>query len=383
MTSVEDSISDLTIAGGVLLAVPLVTVFLRCYVRIWLVKAFGWDDGLMVLAMCFHIVLSICVIGAGVVGIGEGGRVTPQSLVAMMKYWWIGVLAQAYAADTCKISICIFLLRVSARMVYKWIIYGVAILSVLLAIKSTAIQLVQCQPIDYFWLRFDPMTTVEGSCFSAETYRVLTYVYVSIAGTSDLVLGLLPVFIVRKLQISLFMKVQIAVILGLAWVASIALFVRLAYTGQYGGLNMTNDVNFAIWSAVEPSLGITAASLATLRPLFKKCHPRSSQDDESPSSERARRPLRRHGVHDLSYPLTTLGSSIQSRIRRDKWGSTVREFETQQSREADTTHSQERLHLERQETLAVSDDPPRLGVYATYLASQPSDVEPVRADERV
>lgn len=36
---------------AVFLAVTSITVLLRCYVRLRLVKAFGWDDGLMVLAM--------------------------------------------------------------------------------------------------------------------------------------------------------------------------------------------------------------------------------------------------------------------------------------------------------------------------------------------
>lgn len=36
------------------MSVASVTVLLRCYVRLRIVKAFGWDDGAMVIAMvCF------------------------------------------------------------------------------------------------------------------------------------------------------------------------------------------------------------------------------------------------------------------------------------------------------------------------------------------
>ncbi|KAL4886707.1 hypothetical protein BJY04DRAFT_178199 [Aspergillus karnatakaensis] len=217
MSNVEDSLRSMRIAGGILLAVPLVAVILRCYVRLRLVKAFGWDDGVMVLAMCFHIVLSVCMIGGSIAGL-DGGIVTPRSMERLMLYWWIGILAQAYAADACKVSICIFLLRVSARLVYQRVIYGIAILSVLLGIKSTVVQLVQCRPINYFWTRYYSGAMTDGTCFPPETYRSLTYVYVSIAGTSDLVLAFLPVLIVRKLQISTSKKIQIAVILSLGWV---------------------------------------------------------------------------------------------------------------------------------------------------------------------
>ena len=37
--------------AAVFMAVAAVTVILRCYVRLFLVKAFGWDDGAMVIAM--------------------------------------------------------------------------------------------------------------------------------------------------------------------------------------------------------------------------------------------------------------------------------------------------------------------------------------------
>lgn len=33
------------------LAISLLTVSLRCYVRLRVVRAFGWDDGFMVVAM--------------------------------------------------------------------------------------------------------------------------------------------------------------------------------------------------------------------------------------------------------------------------------------------------------------------------------------------
>ncbi|KAL4863108.1 hypothetical protein BDV12DRAFT_202432 [Aspergillus spectabilis] len=179
MTNVEDSVKYLGVAIGVLLVVSLVTVTLRRYFRIWLVKAFGWDDEAMILEM----------------------------------------------------------------NVYQRIIYTIAILSGLLAIKGTIVQLVQCRPIDYFWTLFEPETAGDGTCFSPETYRALTYVYDSLADTSDLVLGSLPVSSCASCAKK---KNQPAVILGLVGIASIALLVRLAYTGQYGGLDMSYDVNFAI-----------------------------------------------------------------------------------------------------------------------------------------
>jgi hypothetical protein len=37
--------------AAVFLPIAAISVILRCYVRGWIVKAFGWDDAAMVLAM--------------------------------------------------------------------------------------------------------------------------------------------------------------------------------------------------------------------------------------------------------------------------------------------------------------------------------------------
>lgn len=44
--------------AAVFLPIACIAVMLRCYVRGWVVKGFGWDDGSMVLAMVIHPFLS-------------------------------------------------------------------------------------------------------------------------------------------------------------------------------------------------------------------------------------------------------------------------------------------------------------------------------------
>lgn len=53
---------------------------------------------------------------------------------------------------------------------------------------------------------------------------------------------------------------------------STATIIRLPYTtslGAYKGELLYNTTDFAIWTTVEVGVGITAGSLATLKPLFK------------------------------------------------------------------------------------------------------------------
>ena len=52
----DDRSQEVKAVAATFMSVASVTVFLRCYVRLRTVKAFGWDDGAMVIAMvCFSL----------------------------------------------------------------------------------------------------------------------------------------------------------------------------------------------------------------------------------------------------------------------------------------------------------------------------------------
>lgn len=47
----EQRNAAIKIVAALFMSIACVAVILRCYVRGWVVKAFGWDDGAMVMAM--------------------------------------------------------------------------------------------------------------------------------------------------------------------------------------------------------------------------------------------------------------------------------------------------------------------------------------------
>lgn len=49
----DDRSLEVRSVAAVFMSVACVAVMLRCYVRGWVVKAFGWDDGAMVFAMVY------------------------------------------------------------------------------------------------------------------------------------------------------------------------------------------------------------------------------------------------------------------------------------------------------------------------------------------
>lgn len=116
---------------------------------------------------------------------------------------------------------------------------------------------------------------------------------------------------------------------------------------------IVSTVEIALWSNIETGLGITAGSMATLRPLLR--HWFGSNADYSSgmpgvSGSRSRRPP--GASRDRPFPLGSLDEHAQNRLRPDKLAVTVT---TVQSTQNETTwrgssspsSSEERLTFER------------------------------------
>jgi hypothetical protein len=92
---------------------------------------------------------------------------------------------------------------------------------------------------------------------------------------TDWLFSLLPVTVIWSAAIPRSTKISAGCLLGLGSLASIASLIRLAYIPgiQASPTFLQNSSSIACWSIVEPGLGIIAASLAALRPLFRHCFP--------------------------------------------------------------------------------------------------------------
>lgn len=92
-----------------------------------------------------------------------------------------------------------------------------------------------------------------------------------INAATDWALAILPIFVLRDAGLPFKTSIAAGFILVLGTAGSVVSVVRLPYIE---GLAMgpdffVNVIDTTIWSVIEPGLGITAACLATLRPLFR------------------------------------------------------------------------------------------------------------------
>ncbi len=112
-----------------------------------------------------------------------------------------------------KISIGLFLLRITPKTLHKWIIYVATGMSTIVGLTFSILALVQCHPISFFWNRNQP-----GSCLSIDVIELITYLYSAIAVLTDTTFAILPMFLVYGLNMSGKTKIVLIPILGMACV---------------------------------------------------------------------------------------------------------------------------------------------------------------------
>ncbi|KAJ5125044.1 uncharacterized protein N7515_008869 [Penicillium bovifimosum] len=259
------------IVTAVFFGLSLVAVILRCFVRTHIVRVWGWDDRIMVLAMALNTVFAVC----GLVGARFGlGRPLsyfsqhPDNFHNAMLCWWLGQLFYVLTCVVAKISIMIALLRITVDRIHAYILYGAITLATVVGLIFFFFTTFQCSPVNFFWNQ--RRAGAHGSCLDQDLLTGIAYMYSVGAALTDLTIGLLPVALIWNLRMNRRTKAAIVGILGIGCVASAAVIIRIPFIHHYNDEEfLFNTYQIAIWSNVEAGIGITAGCLTTLRPLYR------------------------------------------------------------------------------------------------------------------
>ncbi|KAF4213433.1 hypothetical protein CNMCM5878_010474 [Aspergillus fumigatiaffinis] len=268
----------------VFLCLSFIAVALRCFVRLRLVKAFGWDDGLMVLAMVFNIWFAICGLAGSIAGIGKrfdqfDSVEDAHTALLHEQWWWLGQSAYVWVVATARISIAMLLLRLTVQRRESVVMYSVIGLTATVGLAFWLILTLQCDPVREFWQR-----TGRGHCIDTQYVLDIAYLYSATACLCDFTLGLFPVYLLRNLQLSWRTKWAIRVILSMGCIAGAAVAARIPYLPDYQNPDfLYATTGIAISSNIEAGLGITAGSLITLRPLMRWLRDSSSVEQKHTS----------------------------------------------------------------------------------------------------
>ncbi|KAF2193688.1 hypothetical protein K469DRAFT_745185 [Zopfia rhizophila CBS 207.26] len=328
----ENRSGEVLAVAGLFFALTWLTVGLRVYVRAGMLKIFGKDDWTMVVTLVLFTVYLVFQIVAAVYGTGRHiWDLERRRARTALIFWYLCELFYVLSNCTLKISLGIFYLRVAMQ---RWHIMCIKILMLGTAFFGGCyffMAMFQCIPISEFW-NVHPAT---NKCIPKAPTTGITYALSAVNAFADWAFGTLPIFIVWDLQMNIRTKILVVSILAFAAIGSTATVVRMRYihtlTNGPDFLWATTDV--AIWSTVEPGIGITAGSMATLRPLLQTClwrlglvsSPASARVQESDrsgrSGQKGRSRIGYHrslGLDDLRSTEASTSTTISGPQKPDK-----------------------------------------------------------------
>lgn len=111
-----------------------------------------------------------------------------------------------------KIAICLFLLRIVVQRLHKWIIYITIGVVTTYSFCFFLVVVLQCRPTSYYWNQNQP-----GHC-KPDVMIGATTAYGVVCMATDFTIGIIPIFIVRHLQMNFRTKCAVAGILAMATV---------------------------------------------------------------------------------------------------------------------------------------------------------------------
>ncbi|OAA54757.1 integral membrane protein [Niveomyces insectorum RCEF 264] len=272
----------------VFLALGWLTFLLRVWVKLKILKSVSTDDYLMLGA----ILLFSGFAAAGLYGIVEtkGGRdpnMTPQEASTGLYAWWLWEVLYVPVTVLSRTSVAVFLRRIAVRRLHRKIITCVVAAFWATAIPLFVVLVFQCHPVSFFWKQ--PLSsTTPGSCMNPHIIFVVLIVQSVVSTCSDMTLGILPMAMLWKVQLSLKTKLALCVMLGMGMLAGIALIVRVAYLRPNNDFSATlgQTMNVANWSVLEPGICIVGGCLVTLRPLISRQSRANRRPVQSPTTYR-------------------------------------------------------------------------------------------------
>lgn len=248
----------------------------RVYSRVFITKALGVDDFLIVCGQVTSIVLAVLIIiGNKVFFSGRHVWDIPISTFRGHRLnVWISMWFYISTSTFVKISVLLFYRRLSVKfskafLIATWvgiiynIVYMVAFFMTLLLI---------CDPAYAYWESFDPVWASTHK-FRCQTEGMSLPVSGGLSVIGDIYSTLLPFFLVYNLDLPRRQKFALYGLFALGFLSVAAGTVRtvLLYQMLHGDFDFTRILwETWIWGVIELSVAIWAASAPALKPFFKK-----------------------------------------------------------------------------------------------------------------
>lgn len=269
--------SALTIINIISIVLGVCVVSARIYARIVITKAPGVDDIIVGLGLAFAVAFSVLqIVAAESLGVGRHiWDVLPSNGSAIRQNLFISQWCYAVSMASIKISILLLYKRLSGAFTNKflwasWI--GIAY-NILYAISYCLILLVECHPVDAYWLSFDRLWAADHTYHCSTMERTVLPTFASLSVLGDIYSTILPLTLVSSLHLPLRRRVSLYALFALGFTVAGAGILRTWYI--YHTANKTYDTSWwmspaLFWITFEMYLALVCACAPALKPFFKK-----------------------------------------------------------------------------------------------------------------
>ncbi|KAH8681713.1 hypothetical protein BX600DRAFT_505371 [Xylariales sp. PMI_506] len=293
------------------LVFAFITIAARCYTRVFIVKIFLIEDWLTVIALVLYAAFTACALMSVHYGLGSHVDDVPLEDRAPSIMWrWIAITFYIIVSGMTKLIVGIFLTRVCTTQrwhrVTLWVLMGIiSVFSVFYAVLNIN----SCHPISQEWDRYKTIPIGTTGCNTTLLATIPTYISAFLNVIADWILAILPAIVLWNLKMDRKLKATTYFVLAIGSIASIATIVRIPYakTVLVNPDYLYTFTDIAIWSAIELGLALSASSLATLKPLFRKMsffttHSRSSKPRGATGYELSNNNSRRNRKSGREFP---------------------------------------------------------------------------------
>ncbi|KAF4990339.1 hypothetical protein FDECE_14415 [Fusarium decemcellulare] len=211
--------------------------------------------------------LNVAVSGIAIRGVYAGMGTRDEKLNPYLqnegrKFLWFWQITYCFSLIFLKGSICMTLLRIAVVKAHRVIIWSTLVFSTVMTGLAIIALFLICRPISTAW-------GSPGTCVTPVFIMALGYIVSSVAVITDLIVAVLPIFMLWDSRMKMATKVSVGVILGLASLASLCTIIRFPYVKYYTIIPdyLHNCAHLILWSIVECGIGIVAGSLPSLRKL--------------------------------------------------------------------------------------------------------------------
>ncbi|KAL6720576.1 hypothetical protein ACLMJK_002500 [Lecanora helva] len=250
-------------------SISTIVVLIRLYTRGWITRNLGWDDAVIALTQAITAVGKGFVVTEVSYGLGQHRYdLSIENYRNFLKYSYLDTAQFFIALATCKISICLFLLRLSQFNKLKrvlWYLIGFLIISHSILFLLVVLQ---CKPIHKAWDLGAP-----GSCFSQQTVVDINIVQGVISFLTDLICAAFPIVLLRNLSIRRQSYIGLCFLMGLGVVTGAIAIARTATMNEIKSEDLSWDgIPNAITRIFEVNIGNIAACIPLLKPFIRFMH---------------------------------------------------------------------------------------------------------------